>query len=98
MLDHIAAGQCPVSVGVAKAWSVAGAKARLSELLDRAVSEGPQAITRRGREIAVVVSVEEWRRKTTRSGSLAEFFAASPLRDSGLEIERADAVPRDLGL
>jgi antitoxin (DNA-binding transcriptional repressor) of toxin-antitoxin stability system len=34
------------------AWSVADAKARLSELLDRAIDSGPQAITRRGREIA----------------------------------------------
>jgi prevent-host-death family protein len=81
-----------------RVWSVADAKARLSELLDQAVSEGPQAITRRGREIAVVVSAEEWHRKSSRSGSLAEFLAASPLRDSGLEIGRADAPPRDVAL
>lgn len=80
------------------AWSVAGAKAKWSELLDRATREGPQAITRRGREIAVVVSAEEWRRKTTRSGSLAEFFGASPLRDSGMDAERFDVVPRDVDL
>jgi prevent-host-death family protein len=79
-------------------WSVADAKARLSELLDQAVSKGPQAITRRGREIVIVVSAEEWHRKSTRSGSLAEFLAASPLRDSGLDIERADAAPRDVAL
>jgi prevent-host-death family protein len=79
-------------------WSVADAKARLSELLDQAVRNGPQAITRRGREIAIVVAAEEWHRKTARSGSLAEFLAASPLRDSGLDIERADAAPRDAGL
>lgn len=84
------------SVKTTKTWSVAGAKASLSELLDRAINEGPQAITRRGREVAVVVSIEEWRRKTTRSGSLAEFFAASPLRDSGVDVERADVVPRDV--
>jgi prevent-host-death family protein len=81
-----------------QAWSVAEAKARLSELLDRAVSDGPQAITRRGREIAVVVSVEEWHKKSSRSGSLAEFLAVSPLRDSGLETERADAPARDVAL
>jgi len=79
-------------------WSVAEAKARLSELLDHAVNDGPQAITRRGREIAVVVSTEEWHRKTSRSGSLAEFLAASPLRGSDLDIERVDAPPRDLVL
>jgi prevent-host-death family protein len=81
-----------------QAWSVADAKARLSELLDHVINHGPQAISRRGREIAVVVSIEEWHRKTARSGSLAEFFAASPLRDSGLDIVRVDAPRRDVAL
>jgi prevent-host-death family protein len=76
-------------------WSVAEAKARLSELLDHALNDGPQAITRRGREIAVVVSTEEWHRKMSRSGSLAEFLAESPLRGSDLDIERVDAPARD---
>ncbi len=80
------------------AWSVADAKARLSELLDRAIDRGPQVITRRGREIAIVVSAEEWHNKTSRSGSLAEFLAASPLRDSGLDIERVDVAARDIAL
>jgi prevent-host-death family protein len=79
-------------------WSVADAKARLSELLDQAINDGPQAITRRGREIAVVVSIEEWHKKSSRSGSLAEFLAASPLRDSELDIERVDAPARDVAL
>lgn len=80
------------------AWSVADAKARFSELLDRATSEGPQAVSRRGRAVAMVVSIEEWHRKTKRSGTLAEFLAASPLRDSGLEAERVDAAARDVAL
>jgi prevent-host-death family protein len=82
----------------APAWSVADAKAHLSDLLDHAISDGPQAITRRGREIAVVVSAEEWHRKSSRSGSLAEFLAASPLRDSGLDTERPTATARDVEL
>jgi len=81
-----------------RAWSVAEAKARLSELLALAVSDGPQAITRRGREIAVVVSVDEWHKKSSRSGSLAAFLAASPLPGSGLDVERPDAPPRDAAL
>lgn len=79
-------------------WSVVDAKARLSELLDHAINDGPQAITRRGRQIAVVVSAEEWHEKSTRSGSLAEFLATSPLRNSQLHVERADATPRDVEL
>ena len=41
------------------AWSVAQAKARLSEVIDRALKEGPQAITRNGRPAVVVVAIEE---------------------------------------
>jgi prevent-host-death family protein len=80
------------------AWSVADAKARLSEVIDRALSDGPQIITRKGRKTAVVVSAEEWERKTKRSGNLAEFFAGSPLRDSGIAIERAKDGPREIDL
>jgi prevent-host-death family protein len=77
-------------------WSVADAKARLSQLLDQAINDGPQAITKRGREVAIVVSIEEWHRKSSRTGSLGGFLAASPLRDSGLDIERVDAPARDV--
>jgi len=83
--------------GRARAWSVVDAKARLSELLDQNISDGPQVITGRGRETAVVVSAEEWR-KTSRVGSLADFLAASPLRDSELSVARVDAHARDVSL
>jgi prevent-host-death family protein len=69
-------------------WTVAEAKARLSQVIELAKSEGPQTITRHGREAVVVVAAEEWARKTKRKGSLAEFFAASPLRGSGLKVKR----------
>ncbi len=70
------------------AWTVAEAKAKFSEVLDKARSDGPQAISRRGRRTAVVVAAEEWERKTKRRGNLAEFFAASPLRGSRVKIRR----------
>lgn len=79
-------------------WTVAEAKARFSELVDEARSNGPQTVTRRGRPAVVVVSSDEWERKTKRTGNLAEFFAASPLRDSGLEVERSKEPPRPLDL
>jgi prevent-host-death family protein len=79
-------------------WTVAEAKARLSEVLDQAVSQGPQTITRSGRITAIVVSCEEWERKTKRAGNLAEFFAASPLCGSELEIERVPDMPRESSL
>lgn len=80
------------------AWSVAEAKARLSELIEQVSRDRPQIITSRGEEVAVVVSSEEWHRKTNRSGSLAEFLACSPLPDSDLEIDRVDISARDVAL
>ena len=78
-------------------WTVAEAKARLSELIERA-QKGPQTITRRGRSAAVVVSAEEWERKSKRAGNLAEFFAGSPLRGSGLALRRRKDRPRKVDL
>jgi prevent-host-death family protein len=69
-------------------WTVAEAKAKFSELLDKAKSEGPQKITKHGRTTAVVVDAEEWERKAERKGNLAEFLATSPLRGSGLKLKR----------
>ena len=69
-------------------WTVAEAKAKFSEVINRAQRNGPQRITRHGVEAAVVVSAEEWEQKTKRRGNLAEFLAASPLSRSGLEVER----------
>jgi len=71
-------------------WTVAQAKAKLSEVIDRAETTGPQIITRNGRRTAIVVAAEEWERKTRRQGNLAEFFAASPLRGSGLKVRRRE--------
>ncbi len=45
-----------------QAWPVQDAKARFSEFLDACLSEGPQLVTRRGAEAAVLVPVDEWRR------------------------------------
>jgi antitoxin Phd len=44
------------------AWQVYDAKARFSELLDTALKDGPQVVTRRGVETAVVVPIDEWKR------------------------------------
>ncbi len=44
------------------AWAVQDAKARFSELLDASLRDGPQVVTRRGVEAAVLVPIEEWRR------------------------------------
>jgi prevent-host-death family protein len=79
-------------------WTVAEAKAKFSEVIDRAQAQGPQTITRNGRHAVVVVAAQEWERKTRRSGNLAEFFAVSPLRGSKLRIKRSKSSLRKTDL
>lgn len=45
-----------------KTWSVQDAKARFSELLEACITDGPQMVTKRGTETAVLVPLHEWRR------------------------------------
>ena len=84
--------------GDSRTWGVAEAKAHLSEVIERAANDGPQTITRNGRQVAVVVSSDEWERKTKRKGNLAEFLAASPLRGLDIDLERVKDGPREIDL
>jgi prevent-host-death family protein len=79
-------------------WTVASAKAHLSRVIEQAIHDGPQTITRNGRSAVVVVSVEEWETRTRRRGNLADFFAESPLRNSGLGMGRSGETPGESGL
>ena len=44
-----------------KSWAVQDAKAHFSEFLQASLSEGPQLVTRHGKEVAVLVPVDQWR-------------------------------------
>jgi len=86
-----------LSVESGPTWNVVGAKSRLSELMARAQRE-PQVITWHGKPSVVVVSVDEWQRKTTRKGSLLEFLRNSPLVGADLDLSRAQDEPKTLVL
>jgi antitoxin Phd len=80
-------------------WQLQEAKNKLSELIDRARAEGPQVITRHGVEVAVVMPFEGYRKLTVSSKRLGDFLMASPLRKSGLVIERDRRTElREIGL
>jgi prevent-host-death family protein len=53
-----------------KVWPVQDAKARFSEMLETCVAEGPQIVTKRGEEAAVLVPAAQWRRMTAAHPSL----------------------------
>jgi prevent-host-death family protein len=61
-------------------WPVQDAKARFSELLDTCLASGPQVVTRRGAEQAVLVPIAEWRRlqQAARPGMKALLLAPTP--------------------
>lgn len=79
-------------------WTVAEAKAKFSEVLERAEKEGPQRITKHGKDAVVVVSAATWKQRKKRRGNLAEFFRNSPLRGANLSFERLDEKPREIEL
>jgi prevent-host-death family protein len=73
-------------------WSIRAAKDHLSELVD-AAQDAPQAITRRGRCAAIVLSQQEFDRLRHQREPLTSFFARSGLDE--VEIERIEAAARD---
>jgi antitoxin Phd len=73
------------------AWQVQDAKARFSELLEATIRDGPQIVTRRGVEAAVLVPIEEWRRlqKAARPGLKTMLLARGPQFDNVVADRRA---------
>lgn len=79
-------------------WQLQSAKNKLSELVSRASTEGPQVITVRGKETAVILSIAEFRKLQAPQGSLVEFFRRSPLSGSGIVVERGHDTGRSVKL
>jgi prevent-host-death family protein len=78
-------------------WPVQDAKARFSELLDACISEGPQVVSRRGTETAVLVPIEEWRRlQTAARPSLKQLLLQESARTESLVPDRRKARRRPL--
>jgi prevent-host-death family protein len=59
-------------------WQLQEAKARLSEVVKRAGTDGPQMITHRGKDAAVVISADEYRRLTGKKKDFVEFLLSGP--------------------
>ena len=75
-------------------WPVQEAKARFSELLDASMKNGPQLVTKRGMEAAVLVSAAEWRLlQAQRRPTLKELLLASSPR-AELKLPKRGAVRR----
>ena len=83
---------------MAGTWKLQDAKNRFSEVVKKALKAGPQIVTLRGKETAVVLSVEEYRRLARPKVGLVEFFQSSPLQDVELYLERDQDTGREIEL
>jgi antitoxin Phd len=79
-------------------WQLQDAKARLSELVKRAKSDGPQEIRVHGKPAVVVVAHEEYRRLTRPPTPFVEFIRNSPLKGAKLIVSRDRSPARDVDL
>ncbi len=79
-------------------YSVKDAKDNLSEIIRLAESGRPQIIKRHDTEVAVVVSINEWKRSRGKRKTLVEVLRTSPLVGLDLDLERQSDLPRDIKL
>jgi len=77
-------------------WQLQEAKNHFSEVVDEALTHGPQTVTRHGREVVVVLSVEEYKRIKQPQKNLFQFFQESPLYGVDLDLTRSKELPRDI--
>jgi prevent-host-death family protein len=78
-------------------WQVQEAKQKFSELLRRTVAEGPQVVTRHGKDVAIVVPATHYRKLVGRQRDFKSFLRSAP-DFSALEIERPSQPARRVTL
>ena len=71
-----------------RVWQLQEAKNKLSEVIEEAISHGPQVITKRGVEAVIVLSYVEYRKMILRQKPLSVFFQESPLAEETLDLSR----------
>ena len=79
-------------------WQLQEAKNRLSEVVRKARTEGPQVITLHGEDAAIVVSTKDYQKLARRRGRLVEFFSKSPLVGVDLDLRRSRDTGRKIRL
>lgn len=75
-------------------WQLADAKNRFSEMVNRAESEGPQTVLRRGEPVAVLVSISEYKRTCTPKRSLKKMLM-NPPDFTGVDLSRDQSPERE---
>jgi prevent-host-death family protein len=81
-----------------KKWQLQEAKNRFSEVVRKATEEGPQTVTKFGKDSVVVLSAEDYRKLEQPKTSLVDFFQKSPLSKSELDLNRDKSLSRKVEL
>ncbi len=75
-------------------WPLSDAKNRFSEVVDKALHEGPQRVSRRGADVVVVVSIDEYQKLQKPRISFKKFLMSGPSFE-GLDLERDPSCARE---
>ena len=77
-----------------RTWQLQEAKNRFSEVVEQAVKSGPQVITKRGAQVAILLSYAEYRKLVAPQRKLSDFFRESPLAQGTLDLRRDKSPAR----
>ena len=83
---------------IENSWQLQNAKNKFSNLVDKAQHNGPQVVTKHGKDAVVVLSIDEYKKLIKPKTSLLKFFQNSPLSKINLDITRNKDLPRDIEL
>ena len=79
-------------------WKLQDAKAQFSKIVEYALKQGPQFVTRRGSRAVVVISAKHYEDLVSNKPSFKEFLLNCPKMDEGFELERGPDFPRSIEL
>ncbi|RZB31873.1 MAG: hypothetical protein SRB1_01492 [Desulfobacteraceae bacterium Eth-SRB1] len=83
---------------IENSWQLQNAKNKFSNLVDKAQHNGPQVVTRHGKDAVVVLSIDEYKKLIKPKTNLLKFFQNFPLSKINLDIKRNKDLPRDIEL
>jgi len=79
-------------------WQLQEAKNKFSNLVDKARHDGPQVVTKHGKEAVVIIAIEDYQKLNKPTSDLISFLKKSPLSDINLDLTRDKSPSRDIEL
>jgi prevent-host-death family protein len=77
-------------------WQLQDAKNRFSEIVNKALRDGPQVVTRHGKKTVVIMSVEKYQSLVRPEVNIVDFFQESPLQGEDLDLKRKKESSREV--